>query len=134
MTLTRHDIRKAAFQTLFAVGSNADADPKQVMLQVLDAEEQTDSALPEYLVTLVEGVIKHEDELNDAISNYLKKGWTVKRLNKTDLLILQIAVFEIKYVTDIPAKVSINEALQLAKEFSDDKSRGFINAVLANLI
>lgn len=134
MTLTRHDIRKAAFQTLFAVKSNADADPKQVMLQVLDAEEQTDSALPEYLVTLVEGVIKHEDELNDAISNYLKKGWTVKRLNKTDLLILQIAVFEIKYVTDIPAKVSINEALQLAKEFSDDKSRGFINGVLANLI
>ena len=118
MTLTRHDIRKAAFQTLFAVRSNADADPKQVMLQVLDAEEQTDSALPEYLVTLVEGVIKHEDELNDAISNYLKKGWTVKRLNKTDLLILQIAVFEIKYVTDIPAKVSI--CLLYTSDAADD--------------
>lgn len=61
-------------------------------------------------------------------------NWTLARLNKTDLLVLRLAIYEMLYVDDVPAKVALDEALQLAKEFSDDKSRRFINGVLSNLL
>ena len=65
---------------------------------------------------------------------YLSSNWTLARLNKTDLLVLRLAIYEMLYVDDVPAKVALDEALQLAKEFSDDKSRRFINGVLSNLL
>ncbi|MDY2993900.1 transcription antitermination factor NusB, partial [Ligilactobacillus animalis] len=64
----------------------------------------------------------------------LSANWTLARLNRIDLLILRLAIYEMLYVDDVPAKVALDEALQLAKEFSDDKSRRFINGVLSNLL
>lgn len=67
------------------------------------------------------------------ITKYLRKNWNIGRLNKTDLIILRIAIFEIKY-SDVASKIAVNEAVELAKEFSDDKSYKFVNAILQNLI
>ena len=61
----------------------------------------------------------------------MSANWTLARLNRIDLLILRLAMYEMLYVDDVPAKVALDEALQLAKEFSDDKSRRFINGVLS---
>ena len=72
--------------------------------------------------------------IDEAISAHLKKGWPISRLNKTDLILMRIAVYEIKFVEEVPNKVSLNEALELSKEFSDETSRRFINGVLSNLI
>ena len=131
MSLTRHKIREIAFQTLFALNSNIDADPVEVEKQVL-SESNPKEEVPEYLTALVKGVLDNQSEIDGIISSYLKKGWSLPRLNKTDLLILR--VYEIKYVDDVPSKVALNEALQLAKEFSDEKSKRFINGILANLV
>lgn len=133
MSLTRHKIREIAFQTLFALNSNIDADPVEVEKQVL-SESNPKEEVPEYLTALVKGVLDNQSEIDGIISSYLKKGWSLPRLNKTDLLILRVAVYEIKYVDDVPSKVALNEALQLAKEFSDEKSKRFINGILANLV
>ena len=133
MSLTRHKIREIAFQTLFALYSNIDADPVEVEKQVL-SESNPKEEVPEYLTALVKGVLDNQSEIDGIISSYLKKGWSLPRLNKTDLLILRVAVYEIKYVDDVPSKVALNEALQLAKEFSDEKSKRFINGILANLV
>ena len=133
MSLTRHKIREIAFQTLFALNSNIDADPVEVEKQVL-SESNPKEEVPEYLTALVKGVLDNQIEIDVIISSYLKKGWSLPRLNKTDLLILRVAVYEIKYVDDVPSKVALNEALQLAKEFSDEKSKRFINGILANLV
>lgn len=133
MSLTRHKIREIAFQTLFALNSNIDADPVEVEKQVL-SESNPKEEVPEYLTALVKGVLDNQSEIDGIISSYLKKGWSLPRLNKTDLLILRVAVYEIKYVNDVPSKVALNEALQLAKEFSDEKSKRFINGILANLV
>ncbi|WP_235720539.1 transcription antitermination factor NusB, partial [Liquorilactobacillus vini] len=73
-------------------------------------------------------------EINQVITEFLKQNWSLERLNKADLVIMQIAVFEIKFITETPDKVAVNEALELAKEFSDEKSRRFINGILSNLI
>lgn len=123
-------MRRLAFQTLFAMNSNPDAACADVCRTVLGE----DAEIPEYLMQLVNGVNEHLPEIDAAISAHLKKGWPISRLNKTDLTLMRIAVYEIKFVDDVPNKVSLNEALELSKEFSDETSRRFINGVLSNLI
>ncbi|MDE6376946.1 MAG: transcription antitermination factor NusB [Ligilactobacillus sp.] len=134
MSISRHDTRKLAFQALFALNSNPDALPQDVYEALLEDEETT--TVPAYLPELVEGVLTHQSELDAKIDQHLSSNWTLARLNKTDLLILRLAIYEMFYVDndDVPAKVALDEALQLAKEFSDDKSRRFINGVLSNLL
>lgn len=131
MSLSRHDIRKIAFQTLFALGSNPDANSEDIYQELLD-EDNNDSDLS-YLNELVDGVLDHQSEIDMEITKYLRKNWNIGRLNKTDLIILRIAIFEIKY-SDVAGKIAVNEAVELAKEFSDDKSYKFVNAILQNLI
>lgn len=132
MSLSRHDIRKIAFQTLFALGSNPDANSEDIYQELLD-EDNNDSDLS-YLNELVDdGVLDHQSEIDMEITKYLRKNWNIGRLNKTDLIILRIAIFEIKY-SDVASKIAVNEAVELAKEFSDDKSYKFVNAILQNLI
>ena len=64
------------------------------------------------------------------INDLLASGWTINRLAKPDLVILRLALFEIQYAENVPTVVAINEALELTKTFSSDKSRKFINGAL----
>ena len=72
----------------------------------------------------------HEEELDQEISSLLADSWTIDRLAKPDLVILRLGLFEMQYVDAVPTAVAINEALELAKTFSNDKSRRFINGAL----
>ena len=78
---------------------------------------------------MVLGVVAHQDELDLMITDHLSAGWTLERLNTTDLVLMRLALYEAKF-TDVPAKIAVNEALQLAHDFTDDKSRKFINGIL----
>ena len=60
----------------------------------------------------------------------MKKGWTISRISKTSLAILKLAIYEIKYVDDVPAKVAINEAVNLAKKYGADDEPSFVNGLL----
>lgn len=86
----------------------------------------------EYVKDIVYGVVTHQNELDD-IANHHIKDWTIDRLDKTGASILRIALFELKY-TDTPEIVVINEAIELAKKYSDDAVRKIINAVLDKII
>lgn len=132
MSINRHDTRKLAFQALFALSSNPDALPEDVYEALLEDEEVTE--VPAYLKELVNGVLKEQSVLDEKIKERLSSNWTISRLSKTDLLILRLAVYEMLYVEDVPAKVALDEALELTKEFSDDSSRRFVNGVLSNLL
>ncbi|GEO66274.1 transcription antitermination factor NusB [Levilactobacillus spicheri] len=134
MTLTRHQIRERAFQMLFALNANADADQDALYQRVLTDDPDQIVPVPEYLKTLVTGVLAHQSELDAQISQYLSTGWQLQRIAKTDLVIMRIAFFEIEHVSDVPNRVAVNEALELAKNFSDDRSRRFINGVLAHTL
>lgn len=129
MNLTRHRIREIAFQTLFAMNANRQISALQLFKVLVKGNDEN---YPEYLTQLVSGVCHHKQELDDKISHYLKSDWSIDRIAKTDLIILQIAFYEIDYVQTVPSKVAVNEALQLAKEYSDDRSKRFINGVLSN--
>lgn len=86
-----------------------------------------------YLENSYNGIIEKYDSLVDEISA-LSKGYNKDRIYKVDLALLLVALYEIKYIESIPVAVSINEALNLAKKYSTEKSSGFINGILATIV
>jgi len=81
---------------------------------------------------LVHGIIEHSDEIDDKIIG-LAKNWDFERIAKIDLAILRLAVYELLHRKDIPPIVTINEAIDLSKEFSTAESRRFVNGILDKL-
>lgn len=127
---SRHTIREAAFRALFALATNPEADKSAVYAEVLPK----DTEVPPYLSELVEGVLTHQEALDAALTPQLKKGWTLSRLTKPDLMILRLGLYEIRYEEAMPEAAAINEAINLAKRYSDDQSAKFVNGILANFI
>lgn len=128
--LTRHAIREKAFQALFALKSNPDAEREAIYRELLKVPDEESAVIPPYLEALVSGVSDKQTEIDAVIEANLTSRWKLSRLNNTDLIILRLAIYEMNYIDDVPAKVALNEALEIAKEFSDDESRKFINGVL----
>lgn len=91
-----------------------------------------DPAVTNYTVRLVETVCQHQAEL-DALINEASDDWRVERLVQMDAWILRLATAEMKYMADVDVSVSIDEAVELAQEFSTDESFKFINGILGNL-
>ena len=88
----------------------------------------------QYILNNYEGVATHIDAIDDIITKNLK-GWTLPRLNKVDIAILRLSVYELMFAeTPTPGKVIANEAVELAKELSSDEAPAFINGILAGLI
>ena len=77
--------------------------------------------------------MNHTDEL-DAKLNGISMGWKTSRMGKVELTILRQAVYEMQYDSEVPSKVAINEAVNLAKKFGGKDSPAFINGVLAKLV
>lgn len=134
MSLTRHETREKAFQALFALNANPDADENQLFQQLLNPDETEEVEIPAYLSTLVTGVREHQAELDTQIQLYLSQKWSLDRLAKTDLISLRIAFYELQFVDDVPAKVAVNEAIELTKTFSDETSRKFVSGVLGKVV
>ncbi|MDH5186102.1 MAG: transcription antitermination factor NusB [bacterium] len=97
--------------------------PETIQKQNLNPEST------EYFTRLVLNTVKHLSEIDNCIQRYLK-GWTLERLATIDRTILRIACCELLFFPDIPPKVSINEAVDIAKKYSDDESGRFVNGVL----
>ena len=126
MMPNRHAGREEAFQILFAKQSNPDA----TLTDIYESLPSHADKIPAYLQTLVEGVTEHQEKLDEQITQLLASGWEINRLAQTDLVILRLALYEIQFVDEVPTVVAINEALELAKTYSNDKSRKFINGAL----
>jgi N utilization substance protein B len=87
----------------------------------------------DYIVQSVYGIIENLDEIDSRIKKYLK-NWDINRIAKMDFAILRCSFYEILYRDDIPVSVTINEAVEVAKEYSTEKSPSFINGILGNLV
>jgi N utilization substance protein B len=131
--MTRRELRENMFKMLFRVEfHNQDEMPEQVTLFEEELEHIKD-ADKEYLTSKTDGILAHLKEIDDEI-NDKSVGWKTSRMGKVDLAILRLAVYEIRYEEDIPEKVSINEAVELAKKYGTDDSASFINGVLAKFV
>ena len=118
---------KIIYEYLFLQKKNADT------FQILVDENNLDEADVNYLSTIYDGVIENYSELNSMIEQSLVNA-KLGRIYKCDLSILLVALYELKYMGDIPERVSVNEAVELAKIFSTDQSSSFINGVLSKFI
>lgn len=86
----------------------------------------------EFANYLSRGVISNLDKI-DALISSISSNWSINRMHKVDLCILRLAVFEMIYCLDIPFKVTINEAIELAKKFSSDDAKSFVNGILGKI-
>ena len=87
----------------------------------------------DFILSSLNGIYRHSQHIDRKISE-LARGFTVNRLQKTDLAILRIAVYELLYSRDVPPKVAINEAVELSKLFSSHDSPAFVNGLLAQIV
>ena len=82
---------------------------------------------------LVDGVITHADELDSLLGRYAEH-WTVPRMAMTDRTVLRMAVYELLYLPDIPARVTLNEAIEIVKLFGDEQAGSFVNGILDRIL
>ena len=125
--MSRHDIRKKAFELLFAQQIN-DYIPEELVAINEDFEEQEiDAGVKElFLNTLL-----HKEEFDSVIESLSKKR-SIARMPKSVVSILRLALYEIKYDEKVPTSVAISEAVLLAKDYCDEGDVSFINGLLGN--
>ncbi len=130
--MSRIETREQAMQLLFQIGFRNSPISEQIdIFKENHPELAEDPENEAYFLDVVYGVINSRDELDEKFVPFLKK-WKLERLPQTDRIILEIAVYEILTVEEIPTSVSINEAVKLAKKYGTDNSSSYINGVLSN--
>ena len=127
---TRHDARELALQILFQCDFHGSTE---FWLEQFWAQRDASESVRTFTSELVTGVRTHQIELDDLIADYAR-NWTVGRMPVVDRNILRQAMYELLWVSDVPAKVTVDEALELAKNFADDETRRFVNGVLDQFI
>jgi len=129
--LSRRLARRTALQLLYQIDltqcSTADALANTAVETPLSSVDQ------EFAHLLVKGVRERLQELDELIARFAK-DWTLERMSVVDRNILRLAIFELRYMPDVPTKVSINEAVELAKAFSDEQAAKFINGILGTVV
>ena len=129
--MTRRALREQVFKMLFRVEFH-DAEEMKEQAVLFDEEESCSEKDKEYVTKKFENIVEKITEI-DAAVNEVAKGWKTTRMGKVDLTIIRLAVYEMKYEEDIPVKVAINEAVELAKQYGTDDSPAFVNGILAKL-
>ena len=147
--MTRRALREHCFKMLFCTDFYpVDEAGEQIRLYFdQPSEDDTDEEGNTEIIHDVELSDKDEAELQDRVDDIISKlpeidtklsevteGWKLKRIGKVELTILRLAVYEMKYDDNIPEKVAINEAVEVAKKFGGNESPAFINGVLAKLV
>ncbi len=127
----RRETRENAMKLLYQVQIQRD-DIDEQMERFMEEQQIIEKSDKDYLIGVVKGVMEHEEELDSLISQHAK-GWTIQRMPKVDLAIMRLSCFEMKYREDIPVNVSINEAVEMAKKYSGEQSKTFVNGVLGKV-
>ena len=124
--MSRRDARDIAFKLVFAYTFDNDKNNEALEEYLVDSDAD-DKA---YVTEVYNGVIAHYDELMEDVKSSAEK-YDVNRLYKTDLAVVLLALYEIKYMSSIPYKVSVDEAVNMAHKYSTEKSGKYINGILS---
>ena len=126
---SRSELREKIMIILYQIDINRSQHINYNVEEIISSNLEIDN---EFVRDIIYGVITYEDEIINIANKYMKK-WDISRIDKTGAAILKMAIYELKY-TDTPHIVVINEAVELAKKYSDDSVRKIINAVLDKMI
>lgn len=133
--MTRTEIRELTFELLYSLEiqkMEKEEYNEQIELFLVEQNISQEKAKT-YMTETVNGIAKNEERILELISQNLKEKWDISRVSKINLTLLKLATYEIMY-TELPYKVVVNEAVEIAKKYGDDTSPAFINGVLANII
>ena len=130
--MTRRALREQVFLMLFRVEFHDTEELKEQIELYKEQLEECNERDCEYIINKFKNITEKLGEIDAAISE-VSKGWKVSRMAKVDLALIRLAVYEMRYEEDIPVKVAINEAVELAKQYGTDDSPPFVNGVLAKL-
>lgn len=128
---SRSEARKDAFTLVFQLNQHSD-EINEIIYYLLDEKPECEDNLG-YISAVVKGVNEKTEELDKTIEKFLRSNWTLKRIPKVAHAILRLAIFEMKYVEDVPVSVAINEAVEIAKTYGDEEEGKFVNGILASV-
>ena len=123
--------RELTFKILYSLQIKKEVNEEEIQLFLEDnnLKERDKKEIEED----ISNINLNLQEIQNKISANLKDNWTIDRISKIDLSILKLAIYEIQY-KDIPFKVVINEAVELAKKYGEDSSKNFVNGILASIV
>ena len=131
--MSRTEIRDMAFKLVYSLEiQNTDNLEEQLELYFEIYSINNTEAI-EYIKDIILGINENKEEIEKIIKSCLANGWTIDRISKVNMSILKLSIYEIKY-KNIPFKVEINEAVELAKKYGADTDSKFINGALATAI
>ena len=127
--LSRSESREQAFMLLFS--KSFDDEPLEATIE--DNAEMFNGGVCGYAQSVVSAIEEKKEELDADIASFLKQGWSISRISRPSLAILRLALYEIKYIDSVPASVSINEAVELAKKYTIGESK-LVNGILGSYL
>ncbi len=130
--MNRTKSRELAFKLIYEKEIQKEIEEENLEL-FFEANEIEEETVKEYLKDILFGVSKNEEKINELISKNLKEKWTLDRISKINVSLLKIAIYEMLY-NKLPYKIAINEVIELAKTYSDEQAKSFINGILASIV
>lgn len=130
--MSRKKARDNAFKCVYELEFGRDESLEKILENCYEENDNKPDE-KEYIEMVLKGIKENLAEIDEIILSKLK-NWSMERIAKIDLAILRLAIYEIKYVDDIPEKVSANEAVELAKTYGNNGSKSFVNGVIAKVI
>ena len=131
--MNRSEIREQAFKLIYSLEIQKKEELEEQIELYIESNQIVDKKAVEYIKDAILGIEENKETILEKIEKNLKSDWKIERISKIDLAILKLAIYEIKY-KEIPFKVEINEAVELAKKYGDETSGRFINGALAKAI
>lgn len=131
--MNRSEMREQAFKLIYSLEIQKKEPFEEQINLYIESNEIKDKNTIAYIEDAVKGIEENKELITEKIEKNLKKDWKIERISKVDLAILKLAIYEIKF-KDIPFKVVINEAVELAKKYGEDSSKNFVNGILASIV
>ena len=131
--MNRSAIRENAFKLIYSLEIQKTENLEEQIDLFFESNEIKEEQTKKYIKDIILGINENLEEILKDIEQNLKEDWKLNRISKMDLSILKLAIYEIKY-NEIPYKVAINEAVELAKKYGEDKSKNFVNGILASIV
>lgn len=125
-------MREYAFMLIYELEIQKEFSEENIDI-FLENHNIEDKNARKYIRKIIRGIKANEQELEEKISEKLKPKWQLQRISKINVALLKLSIYEMLYA-DVPYKVAINEAIELAKTYGEDSSAPFINGVLANVV
>lgn len=131
--MSRTELREHIFRMLFRIEFNSAEEMKEQEGFYFEELEEATGKDQEYILDKYRAIVEKKEEI-DTLLNEVSEGWKTTRMNRVDLTIMRLAVYEIKWDEDVPTGVAINEAVELAKKYSSDDGPSFVNGILAKVV